>query len=383
MPYQKSVITTIIIGAICIFLVTLASLPGWLEISLQSVFLITLIITISGGADWLVTSSSRLAKRLGVSRLVIGLTVVAFGTSAPEMAASLAAGFGGRGDITIANVLGSNIFNLCFILGGAAIVARDGLRIDRGLIVRDGPVMLISTIVAFFFIGNLGRETSSLGSLTGLFDLTLSRWEGLIFLMGLAAYLGLLYTVHRPYPAAAQVEPLPEVESSSMIGDIFYLIVGLTLVTLGCHLMVGQSSASTGLPDGFGALWFATLLNIPDFIVGMTIIAAGTSAPELVVSLAAAGKGEADISTGNLLGSVVFNILGVLGISGVLLQPPLAAEVVVSQAVVPNLLMLMMILVFVMIIMFTGRRITRLEGVALVVLGIADWIFDFMIGGHL
>ncbi len=381
------------IGAFAV-IIWLAPASPWVYLW-QIVLLVAVIYLISIGADWFVDAASRLAEALGVSHLVIGLTVVAFGTSAPEVAASVAAGIGGNGDITIANVIGSNIFNLCFILGGVAAIVKGGISIDRPLVVRDGPVMLVGTVLLFAAIGGslitfqAVAPESWLGSI-GLLDLTLQRWEGAVLLLVLFTYLGWVYRQSRNLPPEQLVEELgidadedTPSQSVAIAPQIVPLLVGLVMVAGGCQVLVGTVAAdpSGGLPAGYGAVWFANIMGIPDYVVGVTIVAAGTSAPEAVVSLFAAVKGAHGISTGNLLGSVIFNVLAVTGVVGLLIQPPIGDTVVVNAQVIGSFVAVTAIIVTAVIFMRTGWRIRRWEGVVLLALGLAQWLFDFSTRG--
>jgi cation:H+ antiporter len=354
---------------------------GALAIVLRVASFAILIWLVSRGADWVVDGAAGLARRLGISELVIGLSVVAFGTSAPEMAASVVAGLRGSGDITVANVIGSNIFNMYFILGAVALFTAGGVHIARPLVKRDGPILLLGTVLALVALGHLPGATrladgSTEPVLGTLLNMRLDFIEGLALLLGLAVYIWLLYIARRDTggrPATQQPS------DGHWIGEAVYLIVGLVMVVGGCQYLIGYAEpASRGL-EGFGALWFAYYFSIPEYVIGITIVAAGTSAPELVVSLAAARHGSADMSVGNLLGSSVFNIFGVLGIAGVLLQPPIAASVIVSHQAALSMAVMCLILVVILIFMYTGRRLSRLEGGILVLFGLGQWLFDLLV----
>ncbi len=344
-----------------------------LQYAFQSSLIAAVIYIIGKGAAWMVEGSVRLARMLGVSYLMIGLTVVAFGTSAPELAASIIAAAGGSGDISISNVIGSNIFNLCFILGGVALLTPGGLPLNRPLIFRDGPIILVGTILLFLIIG--GWESGA-GAVAGLLDFTLSRIEAVFLCVILVLYLYLLYKKREisdvDIPAETDTPGRP-------LRDTGLFLFGLGLVLGGCHLLVGRWD-----PNGlsYGALWFAHTLNIPDYIIGGTIVAAGTSAPELVVSLAAALRKQVDISTGNLLGSAIFNIFGVVGVAGLIIQPPIASPITLTPDVSEALISQCALLVIITIFMFTERHLSRLEGAILILVGIAHWVFEFATGGH-
>ena len=376
------VVATLSYGAIILGMIT-----GGLLYLPQGLLFLTVVYLIGAGAGWLVDSASRMARHLGVSDLVIGLTIVAIGTSAPEFAVSLNAGFKGNGDITIANVVGSNIFNLCFILGGVALLVRGGLHADRSLVLRDGPVMLGGALLLFLFVGGLPSTTAAPQDGATWFaplNLRLERGEGMVLMALLILYLWALYRVIR---AQRRTEPPSEKKDQdgevNMRRDVPLFLIGLVFVIGGCHLLVGHVEEVEGVLRGFGALWFARMWNVPDYVVGVTIIAAGTSAPEFVVSLVAAKRGAFGISIGNLLGSNIFNILGVVGLAGIVLQQPLADPVSVSSAAVPSLAALSVIVLVAIFFIWTGRRVSRWEGLLLVLIGAGAWVIDFAAQGRL
>jgi len=384
---------TITITAGIFALATTTGVTGFLLWVLQILLLAGVIALIAAGADSLVNSATRLARRLGISYLVIGLTVVAFGTSAPEMAASLVAGFQGNGDISIANVIGSNIFNICIILGGVALLMRRGITINHQLIKRDGPLMLFATALVFAFVGSppIFGATSSVAVPTGplgLLDRRLELHEGIILFVILIIYLFILYRVgkHQPPKPVSEVTPFgsessdnqPLIEKMPAWLDGLLFVVSLGLIVGGSRVLVGIPGGGEGGAEGYGALWLAHELGMPDYIAGLTVVAIGTSAPEFVVSLVAAVKGRFDISAGNLLGSVIFNMLGVIGLVGIIVQPPLAHTVTVSPEMSTSLAVLSVVLIIAVLFMWSKRRLSRFEGLLLVLLGLVYWLFDIL-----
>jgi cation:H+ antiporter len=359
------------------------SLP--IEQVVQGVLCVSVVVLISQGADWLVNAACRIAQAIGVSHLAIGLTVVAFGTSAPEVAASLVAGFQGKGDITIANVVGSNVFNICFILGGVALIVSGGLRVTRPLIVRDGPILLLASLLLFLFVGGNPFADAPVALEPATFwpsplNLRLEAGEGVILLACLLAYIAYLYKSERGRDDAETEEERRMTEETFGLvtwTDGPLLLLGLVAVVGGCNVLVGQAEVVDGRVIGYGALWFARLWEVPDWVIGVTVIAAGTSAPELVVSLVAAMRGAFGLSAGNLLGSDIFNMFGVVGLAGVLLQPPLGETVVVSSAVVPGLIGLGVTVLLLIVFMRSGMRVSAKEGAVLLLLGVGRWVLDF------
>lgn len=372
----------------------------------QVVLFVTVIYLIALGADWLVNSASRIADTLGVSQLMIGLTVVAFGTSAPEGAVSLVAGFQGNGDITIANVVGSNIFNICFILGGMALISPLGLPVRKELMRRDTTMLIMATLLLFSFVGgNPFTGTAAEAAIglpgIGLFNLRLEFGEGLVLVLVLASYLTLLYRVRLKdtrsaqfahhwgetpvqgaaeagADAASQAPPQAPRGMLPIARDFIVLCLGLFVIIGGCDILVGHAEVVDGEIKGLGAVWFAKQLGLSDYLIGVTVIAAGTSSPELIVSFVAAFKGRIDMTIGNLIGSDLFNMLGVVGLAGLVLQRPLAPPVVVAPAVTGSLLGLTALVAVTWIFMWTGRRLSRWEGAVLIVIGIGRWIMDFI-----
>ncbi len=304
----------------------------------EIIFIAISMVALWLGARWLVDSASRIARLLGVSDLVIGLTVVALGTSAPEFAVTILAALRGYSNISVGNIVGSNIFNLGFILGGVAIVHQ--LQITPKLVYRDGFFLLsMSGLLLFFFR-----------------DLTLGRIEGAVLFMFLMLYLGYLFWRREPREMA-ETEETPAVKGSWK--DVPILILGFTLVLGGSYLLVDSASS------------LARAVGISEWVIGVTIVAAGTSAPEFVTSLVASLKGRHSIAAGNLIGSDIFNLVGVLGLAGML--RPLQ----IDPSATGSLYMLLGMIIIVILFMRTGWKLTKAEGVFLVLLGAIRWIMDF------
>jgi len=240
------------------------------------------------GAELLVRGASRLAAAFGISPIVIGLTVVAFGTSAPELAVSLKAAFAGQADLAMGNVIGSNILNVLLILGASAVIVP--LVVHAQLIRLDVP-LLIGVSVLVLLMGLDGR---------------IGRLDGLLLFAGALAYTGFLVRQSRRENAAVQAEYAAEYAAKRVASP---LVNGL-LVLAGLVLLVGGSRLLVT-----AALAFARAMGVSELIVGLTIVAAGTSLPEIATSILAAARGERDIAVGNVVGSNLFNILIVLGLT--------------------------------------------------------------------
>jgi len=307
-----------------------------LDVLLQSALLILAVAFLWKGAGSLVESASRIATRFGISDLVIGLTVVAFGTSAPEFAVTINAALRNQADISVSNIVGSNIFNLGLILGSVAIIR--SIRSSRKLVYRDGVFMFLATVLLLVF----------------LWDLHFSRLEGGILMAALLMYMIMLFFKREPL----EEEEFPH--ETATWRDYVLLPASLAAVVVGGHLMVGAAS------------FLARAAGISEWVIGVTIVAAGTSAPEMATSLAAALKGRHGMSAGNLIGSDLFNILGVLGLAGVINPMTIAPEAIGS------LLMLSGMVMLVVFFLRTGWRLSRLEGMVLVAIGISRWLIDFL-----
>jgi cation:H+ antiporter len=303
------------------------------------------------GADLLVRGASRLAAAFGVSPLVIGLTVVALGTASPEIAVSLQAAANGQGDLTLGNVLGSNIFNILFILGITAILAP--IVIAEQLIRKDAPIMLGVSLLALVlaFDGNMG-------------------WlDGVILLLCLTAYLIFALRQSRAESRDVQNEYAREFAEKqprtarNTLNNVFFIITGLGLLVLGSRWLVDSAVA------------IARAIGVSELVIGLTIVAVGTSLPEVATSIIAALKGESDIAVGNAVGSNIFNLLGVLGL-GALLAP---GGIMVAQRVLQLDFVVMAFVALVSLpIFYIDSRISRVEGALLLVYYISYLIYIIM-----
>ena len=297
-------------------------------------FIAGLVILILG-AELLVRGASRLAAAFGVSPLVIGLTIVAIGTASPEIAVSIQAAANGQGDLTLGNVLGSNIFNILFILGVTSIVAP--IVIAEQLIRKDAPLLLGISLLAFVlaFDGNLGA------------------FDGIILLLLVAIYVFFALKQSRSESEAVQKEYAEEYMQKesrthkSIIINSALILAGLGLLILGSNLLVDS------------AVQIAKALGVSELVIGLTIVAIGTSLPEVATSVIAALKGESDIAVGNAVGSNIFNLLGVLGI-GALVSP---SGIFVSPQVLQFDLPVMVFVALVTLpVFYIDSRISRIEG---------------------
>jgi cation:H+ antiporter len=289
------------------------------------------------GAEALVRGASKLALSLGLSSLVVGLTVVAFGTSAPEMAVSVGAALAGQNDIAVGNVVGSNIFNVLFILGVSALIVP--LLVHTQVIRQEVPIMIGVTLLLCVLILDGG----------------LSVFEGVLLFGLLLAYTSFVIRQSRRETQAARAEFDAEVQPAapgawdSRLGvQIGLIVVGLVLLVIGARGIVTAAVA------------FAQALGVSELVIGLTIVAAGTSLPEVATSVTAAIRKERDIAIGNVVGSNIFNILGVLGISALAAG---GAGLVVSDAVINfDAWVMLAVAVACLPVFFSGREIARWEG---------------------
>jgi cation:H+ antiporter len=295
------------------------------------------LLALVAGAELLVRGASKLALSFGISPLVVGLTVVSFGTSAPEVAVSVGAALDGRTDIALGNVVGSNIFNVLFILGLSALITP--LVVHIQLIRQEVPIMIGASLLllALSLDGSLGRVDAAL-----LFGL-------------LVAYTVFLVRQSRQETQAAQDEFAAEAQPAAPGAWDARLPVQLALIAVGLGLLVLGSEWLVG-----AAVSFARTLGVSDVVIGLTIVAAGTSMPEVATSVMAAIKGERDIAVGNVVGSNTFNILGCLGISGLAAG---SAGLGVPAAVLNFDIWVMLAVALACLPVFvTGREIARWEG---------------------
>jgi cation:H+ antiporter len=295
-------------------------------------WIIASLVLLYFGAEGLVRGSSSLALRLGLTPLVVGLTVVAMGTSMPEVMVSVKSSLAGRGDLAIGNVVGSNMFNIGVILGLTALLSP--MKVQFQLIKIDLPIMVVV----------------SLGMVALLWDGAVGRLAGAVLFGGLIIYIaGNIWLARRTATKEVEAEYAEGVpaRSGSVLMDGLFILGGLGILVIGARLLTDNSVA---LARSFG---------VSEAVIGLTIVAAGTSVPELAASIVAAMKKEPDIALGNVIGSNIFNILGILGIAS-MVAPITAPDirhfdlwtmVAFAAALVPML--------------WTGLRVSRAEGAAL------------------
>ncbi len=304
---------------------------------LDALFVLGGLVLLLGGGEALVRGAVSIARRLGVSPLVIGLTLVGFGTSAPELTTSLQAALGGAPGIAVGNVVGSNIANLLLILGLAALVAP--IAVDRRALKRDGSMLVATTL--------------GVGALL-IFDLT-SRPLGLAMVAFLVAYVVFVYLAERR--ATADASAALHVEEAAAVAPAGW---GLSLV-LALGGLVGVVGGASLLVEGAVAL--ATRAGVSETLIGLTLVAVGTSLPELATSAIAARRGQGEVALGNLVGSNIFNLLGILGVTAAVTPLAVPPEIAALDAWVMGAVTALALLLAV-----TGQRVTRGEGALLLAL---------------
>ncbi len=325
---------------------TLIPLPNQIVMTIALLLSAGFVVLVIG-AELLVKGASRLAASFGISPLIIGLTVVAFGTSAPELAVSLISSIRGEADIALGNVVGSNIFNVLFILGISALIVP--LVVSQQLVRIDVPLMILVSVVVFGM------------SLDG----RIQRTEGAILCIGLIAYVVLCIVtsrregkiVQQQYAAvygeeASEDSSLPANSTrpsglKQTLWQICLIAAGLGLLVLGSNWLVD------------GAMQLARLLGASELLIGLTIMAAGTSLPEVATSVIAAIRGERDIAVGNVVGSNIFNLLGVLGLSAVVSGTGIG---VATQAIQFDIPVMTVVAIACLPIFFRRHLIARWEG---------------------
>ncbi len=288
------------------------------------------------GANWVVDSASHIAKKLGLSELVIGLTVVAIATSAPEFAVTISAALSGQSSISLGNVVGSNIFNTGLILGIVAFFS--SITTSKAIWLRDGGLLVITSLLLILFF----------------YDLQLEAWEGFTLFAILVVYIFILIK-QKEKPG----EEVPAGEFKWF--DIFKLIFGIAIIIGSANLLVNSATI------------IAKLFGVSDWLIGITIVAGGTSVPEFATSIVALIKGRHGISAGNLIGSDLFNMLGVLGVASIL------RTISISETEFISLFVMFINLSIFFVILRTKWKITRAEGLVLILISFFRWSLDFWI----
>lgn len=305
---------------------------------METNFLINIIFVVSGivmlyfGANWFVNGAVTIAKKFRISQIVIGLTIVAFGTSSPELAVNVSAALDGISDVVMGNIVGSNILNIGLIIGISAIIRP--LIVHKATIRKEVPIMIgIAAVLILMSID---------GHLTLL--------DGIILFIGILIFTIVSYKMTKKEDS--DIEEIPtglKLEKSNVVPrSILLLGVGLTLLTIGAFLTLDN------------AVSIAKTIGISERIIGLTLVAIGTSLPELTTSIIAAKKGHFDLSVGNIVGSNIFNILAILGISAILI------DISITESMFLDYYVMLAFSLVLIPIMRTGFVISRMEGIFLI-----------------
>ena len=314
-----------------------------LELLLNIVLLVLGFAALIKGADWFVDGSAALARTFRVPGVIIGLTIVAMGTSAPELAVSTSAALQGANEIALSNVTGSNIFNLLMVLGVCALIRP--IPIERGILKRDFPLSIAAAVVVLAAVG-LPMLTGAVKLPVGMAENVgvISRGFGIALLVVFAAYLTLLIILGKKNKTAESDEPpVPVIKS------VLLIVFGVACIIIGGQLVVNNAVA------------IAAFFGMSQTLIGLTVVALGTSLPELVTSIVASRKGENALAVGNVVGSNLFNLLLILGVSATI--HPIA----VNLASVLDLGILIVVSVITLLFCLT-KRISRVEGAVMVLL---------------
>ncbi len=303
------------------------------------ILLIIGFIILIKGADLFVSGSSGLAKHFRISPIIIGLTIVAFGTSAPEAAVSITAALNGTSDITIGNVVGSNLINISLIIGVAAVIYP--LKVQKATIIKEIPLALLGSVVLLILVLDINLQNHSVNILT--------RADGLILIAFFIIFLYYIIEMALKHQATRN-DQVKESQKENLKKYIIYTIIGLVGVTFGGWLVVNKSQE------------IALSLGMSETLVGLTIVAIGTSLPELVTAITAALKKENEIALGNIVGSNIFNTLFILGVSSVITPLVLETKIIFD-------IIIMIVLTFVLLIFSTTHKskINRFEGLLLTI----------------
>lgn len=322
-----------------------------LELIVHIAMLVAGFVGLIKGADLFVDGSSSIARQFKVPGVIIGLTIVAMGTSAPELAVSTSAALSGSNEIALSNVLGSNIFNLLVVLGFCALF--NTVPVEKNILKRDFPLLIVMSIAVFLLtcFGSITKGTLFSGAFSGEVG-EVSRYIGIIFMVVFVIYIVVLIQDARKNKIEEEAEdPMP------LLKSIGFILIGLLLIVAGGEGVV------------LGAKYIAAAAGMSETLIGLTIVAVGTSLPELVTSTVAAKKGEVGMAVGNAVGSSIFNLLLILGISSAI--HPFG----VNMASAADMLVQIFVVVVTLIFSATGKGITKLKGAIMLLMYVADIAF--------
>ncbi|MBQ7505919.1 MAG: calcium/sodium antiporter [Lachnospiraceae bacterium] len=319
-----------------------------LSMLIAIVVLLVGFVLLIKGADIFVEGSSTIAKMLRVPPMVIGLTVVAMGTSLPELAVSITASISNSNSLAVSNVSGSNLFNLLVVLGFSALLVP--LVVDKNTLKTDFPISMICALILLIFGWTGGG---------------VERWEGGILLALFVVYI--IYTVRRALKSRAENKAEEGEKKTSIVKSLIFVALGIVMIKFGGDMVVGGTITINGLDIEYGATAIARALGMSETLIGLTIVALGTSLPEFVTSIVAAKKGQVDMAVGNVIGSNIFNILLILGMAAAISPVTFITENAIDIAI------LVAASALVYLFAWSKEKIVRWEG-ALMILGYAGFM---------
>ncbi len=308
--------------------------------ALTIISLVIGLVCLVGGAELLVKGAATIASKLGIAPVIVGLTVVAFGTSAPELAVSVSAALGGNADVALGNVVGSNIVNILLILGASAVIG--GLAVLQRIIRFDIPLLIVVSVIAFLMA----------------LDNNIGRIDGIILFAGILAYTAWLVREarsERTVVVEEYTESVETLEGAAVERPLWFnvslVVAGLTILVIGSQLLV---NSATDIAEAAG---------VSDLVIGLTVVAVGTSLPEFATSILAAIRGQRDIAVGNVIGSNLFNLMSVLGLTSIVSSDGIPVSDVSLRLDFPVMLAATIVLVP---IVWNGFEIRRWEGFVLI-----------------
>lgn len=315
-----------------------------MSVIMPYIILIIGFLMLIKGADFFVDGSSSIAKKLRIPDIIVGLTIVAMGTSAPELAVSVSAALGGSSDISLGNVVGSNLLNILIILGLSAVIVP--LSVDKSMFRRDFPMLLITAVVLPLICVISGNTAGRIG--------------GIIMLVLFAVYMFMTIKSAVDYRKNGEASEEENIKVLPWWKSILYTIGGAIIIVIGGNLSVDSATE------------IARQLGISEAIIGLTVVALGTSLPELVTSVIAARKGNSDIALGNIVGSNIFNVLLILGVTSVIKPFSVTTDSII------DMIILLGVTIYLIITSATGKKISRAEGASFLALYCLYSVYIFM-----
>ncbi|MEA3304609.1 MAG: calcium/sodium antiporter [Patescibacteria group bacterium] len=328
-----------------------------MDLLIQSGLLFIGFILLIGGADKLVEGSSSIARGFGIPTVIIGLTIISLGTSLPELMVSLSASMSGQNDFAVGNIIGSNIANIALVLGLASLFAV--LKVQSSTVKKEIPYMLLATVMLVIFMFDSWINP-------GITQNIISRSEGILYIIGLALFMMYLFFIIKNSKKDtadaefADATPDEEIPPLTLTKSLVYIILGLLALVYGASVIIDS------------ATWLGNYFAIPESVIGLFVLAIGTSLPEIATSIIAARKGEVDLAVGNVVGSNIFNLLFVLGISATV--SPLLFD---TKLLLDAFILLGVSFLF-YIFAIRGMSINKTEGILLLIFYVSYMSYNFL-----